>query len=146
MGGVGVKISTKGRYALRMMIDIAENQEKGYVTLKDVALRQNISKKYLEQIALHLSQAGMLRAVRGYQGGYMLSKPASAYTVHAVLQVVEGSMFPVSCLEQKPNACERCNECKTLPMWTALETMIYNYLNGITLEDLVEGRIPGTEK
>ena len=146
MGGIGVKISTKGRYALRMMIDIAENQEKGYVTLKDVALRQEISKKYLEQIALHLSQAGMLRAVRGYQGGYMLSKPASEYTVHAVLQVVEGSMFPVSCLEQTPNTCKRCKECKTLPMWTALENMIYNYLNGITLEDLVEGRIPDAVK
>ena len=102
-----VKISTKGRYALRMMVDIAEHQKDGYVTLKDVALRQGISKKYLEQIALHISQAGMLRAVRGYQGGYMLAKPASEYSVHSILEVVEGSMVPVTCLQQTPNACER---------------------------------------
>ena len=135
-------ISTKGRYALRMMIDIAENQKDGYVTLKDVAQRQDISKKYLEQIALHLSQAGMLRAVRGYQGGYMLSKPASEYTVHGILQVVEGSMCPVSCLEQQPNACARCHGCKTLPIWVELEKLVFNYLNGITLEDVIEGRVP----
>lgn len=140
--GLGVKISTKGRYALRMMIDIAENQKNGYVTLKDVALRQDISKKYLEQIALHLSQAGMLRAVRGYLGGYMLAKPASEYTVHNILQVVEGSMSPVSCLEQSPNSCKRCHKCKTLPVWTELEKLIFNYLNGITLDDVIEGRIP----
>ena len=137
-----MKISTKGRYALRMMIDIAENQKNGYVTLKDVALRQDISKKYLEQIALHLSQAGMLRAVRGYQGGYMLSKPAADYTVYGVLQVVEGSMSPVSCLQQQPNPCKRCHKCETLPVWTELEKMIFNYLNGITLQDVIDGRVP----
>ena len=136
-----MKISTKGRYALRMMIDIAENQEKGYVTLKDVALRQDISKKYLEQIALHLSQAGMLRAVRGYQGGYMLAKESSEYTVHNILQVVEGSMSPISCLEQQPNSCPRREECKTLPMWVELEKLIYDYLNGLTLEDVIQGRV-----
>lgn len=137
-----MKISTKGRYALRMMIDIAQHQKDGYVTLKDVAQRQDISKKYLEQIALHLSQANMLRAVRGYQGGYMLAKPASDYTVNNILQVVEGSMAPVACLEQSPNACPRCNKCETLPLWVALEKLIFNYLNGITLEDVIEGRIP----
>lgn len=136
-----MKISTKGRYALRMMIDIAENQEKGYVTLKDVALRQDISKKYLEQIALHLSQAGMLRAVRGYQGGYMLAKEPSEYTVHNILQVVEGSMSPISCLEQQPNSCPRREECKTLPMWVELEKLIYDYLSGLTLEDVIRGRV-----
>ena len=139
---MNVRISTKGRYALRMMLDIAQNQKDGYVTLKDVAQRQDISKKYLEQIALHLSQACMLRAVRGYQGGYMLAKPASEYTIHAILQVVEGSMSPVACLEQAPNACPRRGKCETLPLWTALEKLIYDYLNGITLQDIVEGRIP----
>ena len=119
-----MKISTKGRYALRMMVDIAEHQKDGYVTLKDVAQHQDISKKYLEQIALHLSQAGMLRAVRGYQGGYMLAKPASEYTVNAVLQVVEGSMVPVTCLEQSPNTGERCNLCKTRPVWEGLNRLI----------------------
>lgn len=137
-----MRISTKGRYALRMMLDIAQNQKDGYVTLKDVAQRQEISKKYLEQIALHLSQASMLRAVRGYQGGYMLAKPASEYTVHAILQVVEGSMAPVACLEQAPNACPRRDKCETLPVWTALEKLISNYLNSVTLEDIAEGHIP----
>lgn len=140
-----MKISTKGRYALRMMADIAEHQKDGYVTLKDVALRQDISKKYLEQIALHLSQAGMLRAVRGYQGGYMLTKPAADYTVHSILQVVEGSMVPVTCLEQQPNNCGRCEICKTLPVWTGLQQLITDYLSNISLEDVVEGRVPGPE-
>ena len=137
-----MKISTKGRYALRMMVDIAEHQKDGYVTLKDVALRQGISKKYLEQIALHISQAGMLRAVRGYQGGYMLARPASEYSVHSILQVVEGSMAPVTCLQQVNNTCERRETCRTLPLWQGLETLIREYLSGITLEDVVEGRIP----
>lgn len=137
-----MKISTKGRYALRMMADIAEHQKDGYVTLKDVALRQGISKKYLEQIALHISQAGMLRAVRGYQGGYMLAKSASEYNVHSILQVVEGSMVPVTCLQQTPNPCERRDICKTLPVWLGLEKLIREYLSGITLEDVVEGRVP----
>ena len=136
-----MKISTKGRYALRMMVDIAEHQKDGYVTLKDVALRQDISKKYLEQIALHLSQAGMLRAVRGYQGGYMLTRPACAYTVFDVLQVVEGSIAPVTCLEQTPNSCERCDLCKTVAVWQGLQKLINNYLNGITLEDIIERRV-----
>lgn len=137
-----MKISTKGRYALRMMVDIAENQKNGYVTLKDVAARQDISKKYLEQIALHLSQAGMLRAVRGYQGGYMLAHPGNDYTVYAILLAVEGSMAPVSCLENDPNTCERCARCKTLPVWTGLEQLIAGYLSSITLEDVMKGDIP----
>ncbi len=137
-----MKISTKGRYALRMMVDIAEHQKDGYVTLKDVALRQGISKKYLEQIALHISQAGMLRAVRGYQGGYMLARPASDYSVHSILQVVEGSMAPVTCLQQQENTCERRDTCRTLPLWQGLEKVIRDYLSAITLEDVVEGRVP----
>ena len=136
-----MKISTKGRYALRMMVDIAEHQKDGYVTLKDVAQRQDISKKYLEQIALHISQAGMLRAVRGYQGGYMLSRAASEYNVYEILEVVEGSMVPVACLEQQPCACERSDSCKTLQMWQNLHALIFDYLSGITLEDLVEDRV-----
>lgn len=137
-----MKISTKGRYALRMMADIARHQKDGYVTLKDVAQRQDISKKYLEQIALHLSQAGMLRAVRGYQGGYMLARPAENYTVDAILQVVEGTLAPVACLDDAPNQCERCHKCETLPLWQGLENVIMKYLNGITLADVVEGKIP----
>ncbi len=136
-----MKISTKGRYALRMMIDIAENQEKGYVALKDIAARQEISKKYLEQIALHLSQCDMLRAVRGYQGGYMLARDAKDYTVTEILSAVEGSLAPVSCLETPVNGCPRREGCKTLPLWMNLNRRIQDYLNSITLADLVEGNI-----
>ena len=136
-----MKISTKGRYALRMMIDIAENQENGYVALKDIAARQEISKKYLEQIALHLSQCGMLRAVRGYQGGYMLARDTKDYTVSEILSVVEGSLAPVSCLESPVNTCPRREGCKTLPLWMSLDRRIQDYLSGITLADVVEGRI-----
>ena len=137
-----MKISTKGRYALRMMIDIAENQEKGYVALKDIAIRQDISKKYLEQIALHLSQCGMLRAVRGYQGGYMLSRDAKDYTVTEILSAVEGTLAPVSCLESPVNTCPRREHCKTLPLWMNLDRRIQAYLSSVTLWDVVDGSIP----
>lgn len=136
-----MRISTKGRYALRMMTDIAENQSKGYVVLKDVAQRQEISKKYLEQIALRLSQAGLLQAVRGFQGGYMLVKPEREYTVGQILEIVEGSVAPVVCLEHCPNTCPRSENCKTLPVWTGLDRVIREYLCGITLEDVVRGRV-----
>ena len=136
-----MKISTKGRYALRMMMDIAENQKNGYVALKDIAARQEISKKYLEQIALHLSQRGMLRAVRGYQGGYMLAQPAEDYTVAEILAAVEGTLAPVSCLESPVNECPRKAGCKALPLWMELNRIIMDYLNSVTLEDVVEGRI-----
>ena len=137
-----MKISTKGRYALRMMVDIAENQKNGYVALQDVSKRQDISKKYLEQIALRLSQAGMLKAVRGYQGGYMLAKPTDDYTVHAILQAVEGSMAPVTCLEQEANTCPRSEFCQTLPIWVGPNKVVSDYLSGISLQDVVDGRIP----
>ncbi len=136
-----MKISTKGRYALRMMIDIAEHQKDGYVALKDIASRQEISKKYLEQIALHLSQCGMLRAVRGYQGGYMLARNTEDYTVAEILDAVEGSLAPVSCLEDGQNECPRAAGCKTLPLWTELQRIIMDYLSGVTLLDVAEGRL-----
>ena len=136
-----MKISTKGRYALRMMLDIAEHQKDGYVALKDIAIRQEISKKYLEQIALHLSQCGMLRAVRGYQGGYMLVRPVGDYSVAEILSAVEGTMAPVTCLESPKNECPRRAECKTLPLWMELERVIMGYLSSITLEDVSEGRV-----
>lgn len=122
-----------------MMVDIAENQKNGYVTLKGVSARQGISKKYLEQIALHLSQADMLRAVRGYQGGYMLAKPTEDYTVNDILQVVEGSMAPVTCLEKGKNTCERSSYCQTLPVWLGLDKVITDYLSSISLQDVVDG-------
>ncbi len=137
-----MKISTKGRYALRMLLDTAENQRNGYVALKDIAQRQNISKKYLEQIALQLSQAGVLRAVRGHQGGYMLVKSPSEYTVGDILRITEGSLAPVACLDQQPNSCERCGFCPTLPVWQGLNQMIAEYGDGITLQDILDRQSP----
>ena len=133
-----MKISTKGRYALRMMLDIAENQAAGYVTLRDIAERQAVSKKYLEQIALQLTQCGALKAVRGHQGGYKLVRSPGEYTVGALLRVMEGSLAPVACLEQRPNLCERCEFCETLPVWEELDRRINEYLDGITLQDVMD--------
>ena len=141
-GGIDMKISTKGRYAMRMMLDIAQNQSEGFVTLKDIAKRQVISKKYLEQIALQLSQASALRAVRGHQGGYRLTRDPAEYTVLEILRIAEGSLAPVACLEQQPNLCERCEFCQTLPLWTSLARVIENYLGSITLQDVLDGKLP----
>ena len=131
-----MKISTKGRYALRMMLDIAVHQGEGYVALKEIAARQNISKKYLEQIALQLTQSGLLHAVRGHQGGYRLMRAPEEYTVDQILAVTEGSLAPVTCLDCKPNTCTRTAECRTLPLWEKLYALIENYLDGVTLADL----------
>lgn len=133
-----MRISTKGRYALRLMLDLAEHQGDGCVSLKDVAQRQDISKKYLEQIVPTLSRAGFLLTNRGYQGGYRLARAPKDYTVGEILRLTEGGLAPVACLEQHPNACPRCGECATLPMWEGLEHVIRNYLDGITLQDLLE--------
>ena len=144
-GGIDMKISTKGRYALRMMLDIAQNQSAGFVTLKDIAERQAISKKYLEQIALQLSQANVLRAVRGHQGGYRLTRAPGEYTVREILNIAEGSLAPVACLDQEPNLCDRRDVCLTLPLWTNLGKLIENYLDSVTLQDLLEGKLPSVE-
>lgn len=133
-----MRISTKGRYALRLMLDLAEHQGDGCVSLKDVAQRQDISKKYLEQIVPTLSRAGFLLTNRGYQGGYRLARAPKDYTVGEILRLTEGGLVPVACLEQHPNTCPRCGECATLPMWEGLERVIRNYLDGITLQDLLE--------
>lgn len=133
-----MKISTKGRYALRMMLDLAENGNDGFVALKDIAERQNISKKYLEQIVPILNKADTLRTNRGYQGGYKLSKPADKYTVGEILRITEGSIAPVACLDQEPNECERAGECMTLPVWQGLYEVITNYLDNITLQDILD--------
>ena len=133
-----MKISTKGRYALRMMLDMARNQAKGPVSLKDIAERQNVSKKYLEQIALVLSQVGVLKGTRGHQGGYRMIKSPSECTVYEILEAVEGSMHPVACLDQSPNACERCAGCDTLFIWEGLDTVVRDYLCSMTLQDVLD--------
>ncbi|MBQ8201948.1 MAG: Rrf2 family transcriptional regulator [Clostridia bacterium] len=133
-----MKISTKGRYAMRMLLDMAQHQSQGAVALKDIAARQNISKKYLEQIALVLSQARILHGSRGHQGGYRLIGEPAQYTICDILETMEGSLHPVACLDQAPNACDRCNGCETLYIWEGLDQVIRSYLNSMTLQDVLD--------
>ncbi|MBQ4085333.1 MAG: Rrf2 family transcriptional regulator [Clostridia bacterium] len=134
-----MKISTKGRYALRMLLDLAQNQDEGFIALKDVANRQGISQKYLEQIVMLMGKSGILQSSRGYQGGYRLARKPESVTVGEVLQLTEGSLAPVTCLQGEVNECERCDECDMLRVWTGLEKVIYDYLDGITLADIPRG-------
>lgn len=134
-----MKISTKGRYALRVMIDLASHDFGTVISLRDISQRQEITLKYLEQITPPLSRAGLLKSVRGSNGGYRLTRPAAEYTAGEILRVVEGSLVPVTCLEDVPNRCSRCKDCKTLPLWQGLSQVINDYLDNITLEDLLHG-------
>ena len=133
-----MKISTKGRYAMRMMIDLGQHRADGYVALKDIAKRQNISKKYLEQIVPLLNKAELLRTNRGYQGGYALSKEPEKYTVGEILRVTEGSLAPVSCRQDEENDCPRRADCAALASWEGLYKTITDYLDGITLADVID--------
>ena len=133
-----MKISTKGRYALRMLIDLAEHENCGFVALKDIAERQNISKKYLEQIIPIFNKSNILKTTRGSQGGYMLSRSPDKYTVGEILRLTEGSLAPVDCLNQDPIECERSGECATLPIWQGLNRVINEYLDSITLQDILD--------
>lgn len=133
-----MKISTKGRYSLRMLLDLAEHKEDGFIALKDIAERQDISKKYLEQIVTLLNSSGFLRTNRGNHGGYMLAKPADSITVGQVLRVTEGSLCPVNCLEDEPNQCERASICKTLSTWKGLKKVIDEYLDSVTLQMILD--------
>lgn len=132
-----MKISTKGRYALRMLLDLAEHQNCGYISLKDIADRQGISKKYLEQIIPIFNKSGILKTVRGSQGGYQLSKAPDKYTVGEILRLTEGSLSPVSCAEE-PSECERSADCAMLSVWQGLYKVINEYLDGITLQDIMD--------
>ena len=132
-----MKISTKGRYSLRMLLDLAEHKNEGFISLKDISQRQGISKKYLEQIVTLLSRPDILRTNRGNKGGYMLAKEPDKYTVGQILRITEGGLSPVSCLADNPNQCNKKADCKTLPVWQGLEKMINQYLDGITLQDIL---------
>jgi Rrf2 family protein len=133
-----MKISTKGRYAIRMMIDLAEHNQEGYIALKDIAKRQDISKKYLEQIVATLNKPNILKTNRGYQGGYKLAKAPSQYTIGDILRITEGSFAPVSCLENDENMCEKKAYCKTLFIWEGLYKTLSSYLDSITLQDVLD--------
>lgn len=133
-----MKISTKGRYALRMLLDMAKNQGDGYVALKDIAQRQDVSKKYLEQIIALLNKPDILKTNRGYQGGYRLAKPANEYTVGDILRITEGGLAPVACLENSPIQCDRAENCETLYVWKGLNDTINEYLDNITIQDIID--------
>lgn len=136
-----MKISTKGRYALRLMIDLAEHNNGKYIALKDISARQKISLKYLEQIVIQLSKAGFLESARGSQGGYRLAKKPSKYTAGDILRVTEGSLAPVACLDSKTNKCPVYDKCSTIDFWTGLYDLILKYVDGITLENMSDKHI-----
>ena len=128
-----MKISTKGRYALRMLVDISDHATDSFISLKEISDRQNISKKYLEQIVPLLTKNGILRTNRGNKGGYALARTADEISVGEVLRATEGSLAPVACLEYETNDCPRAGICDTLFVWEGLQKVITEYLNGITI-------------
>lgn len=132
-----MRVSTKGRYAIRLMLDIAQHSNGENVSLKDVSKRQNISLKYLEQIVTILSKAGFLKSQRGAQGGYKMLRSPEKYTIGDILRVTEGEMAPVSCLEDEVNQCPRVNQCPTIKFWTGLYNIINEYIDGTTIADLM---------
>ncbi len=132
-----MKISTRGRYALRMMIDIAEHGAEGKVSIKEISERQGISVKYLEQIVPSLKRAGLLRSERGLGGGYMLSRPPEQYTAGEILRAIEGRLAPVACLDDETNCCERSGHCETLGFWTGLYNVINDYVDSVTLQEFL---------
>ena len=129
-------ISTKGRYALRVMAELACRKSEGYVSLKSVASNQDISEKYMESIISMLVKSGFVEGVRGKGGGYRLTRPPESYTLLSILNVTEGSLAPVACLTQDAKECSRATECKTLPVWQKLDEIIESYLSGVTLADI----------
>ncbi|MDE6520087.1 MAG: Rrf2 family transcriptional regulator [Ruminococcus sp.] len=133
-----MKISTKGRYALRMAVYLAKHQRDEYVSLKNIAESESISKKYLEQIVPMLNRAGLLRTTRGNKGGYLLTKKADEITVGDILRATEGNLAPIACLEYEVNDCPRKEQCSTLYIWEGLYQKITGYLDSITLQDIVE--------
>lgn len=140
-----MKISTRGRYSLRFMIDLAFHYSDGYIALKDVAKRQEISKKYLEQIIPFLNRSNLLSANKGHMGGYMLARKPSEICVKEILESAEGSLSPVSCMESDTNSCERCNSCITLPIYKGLYKVVDDYLSSITLQDIIDQTEAGND-
>ena len=131
-------ISTKGRYALRVMIDLAEHQSEDFIPLKVIAERQEISEKYLESIIKLLVKAKLLNGLRGKGGGYQLTRAPEQYTVGSILRLTEESLAPVACLEETAEACPRSQQCRTLALWQGLDKVIHDYLESVTIADLIE--------
>lgn len=137
-------VSTRGRYALRVMVCLAQRAQEDYVPLKELAESEGISQKYLEAIMTTLSKAGFLDAVHGKGGGYRLNRAPEEYTVGSILKLTEGSLAPVSCTTSGPSACSRSSCCQALPMWERLDKMIDEFFEGITIADLLAGTVPPT--
>lgn len=133
-----MKISTRGRYALRMMIDLAEHDGDEFIALKEITKRQGISKKYMEQIIPLLNQGHLLRTAKGQKGGYKLSRHPSEITIEEIIACAEGGIHIIDCLEDEVNQCPRAGYCKTLPIWEGLNKLIVDYLSGITLQDVMD--------
>ena len=133
-------ISTRGRYALRVMLDLAQNGQNEYIPMKEVAERQELSLKYIERIMPSLVKEGLVEGVHGKGGGYRLAKKPEQYTVGDILRISEGDLSPVSCLECGAEPCSRAENCKTLPMWKKLYETVNEFFNSITLKDLLEGK------
>lgn len=134
-------ISTKGRYAIRFMIDLAERPEEFPVPLEDVAFRQEISRKYLETVVNLLVRAKLVKGASGKGGGYRLLRKASEYTVGEILKTTEGTLASVACLDEDADACPRSRACKTLPMWKKFDSIVHDFFYHITIEDLVNGNL-----
>ena len=132
-------VSTKGRYALTVMVDLAKYSDGGYVSLADIAERENLSMKYLESIISILNKGGMLKSLRGKNGGYMLARSPEEYSINEILLLTEGTLAPVNCIMQEGVQCEKAATCSTLPLWAGLDNVIENYLSMITLDDIIKG-------
>ena len=130
-------ISTEARYALRVMIDLAEHQDAGYIPLKDIAARQEISEKYLEIIIKILVKGKMLKGLRGKGGGYILTREPSEYIVGDIIELTEGPLAPVACLQPDAEVCNRKDICVTLPLWEKYYTLVHDFFFHITLEDVI---------
>lgn len=140
-----MKISTKGRYAVRVMLDLAFHNTGEYIKVKQIAERQGISEKYLEQIISILNKAGYVKSTRGAQGGYRIAGDPHNYTVGMILRLTEGSLCPVACLEDEVNECERCDTCETLSVWKELHEAINKVVDGVTIGDLLERQMKREE-
>ncbi len=132
-----MKISSKGRYALRVMIDLSQQSNSEYIPVKEISKRQEITIKYMEQIISQLHKAGFLKSLRGNGGGYKLTRPPEGYTVGEILRSIEGNLAPVACIQDSPNQCARCGNCPTLPFWVGLDKVIQTYVDSVTLADLL---------
>ena len=134
-------ISSRGRYCLRVMIDLAEHQGEGYIPMKDVANRQGISLKYMEKLLPVLVKNGIVTGLQGKTGGYRLTRKPAEYTLGEILRLTEGSLAPVACLECGAVPCNRAAECRTLPVWTELDRIVNQYLDSVTIADLLQSSI-----